>query len=183
MLLRMHLLFPLWKWHQHFCTEPYLPAIPGTHLPSASLGLTLIWALLSDAAVTMTFLCPHTMMGTEGPRCKLDPFLRDICCLGLSYWCEEKASYTGTASDWWIFIEDLLIVHIGRDEVATRSPRANKGDSGALGGLVKGSGAQGAFCSIPAAAGKSKGRNRKRQHINTLSRAWCHQQNVVSVQV
>jgi len=51
--------------------------------------------------------------------------------------------------------------------VATRSLRAIKRDFRALGQLVKGSGTQVVFSSIPPLAGNDEGRNRKSQQVNT----------------
>jgi len=51
--------------------------------------------------------------------------------------------------------------------MATRSLRAIKSDFRALGQLVKGSGAQLVFFSVPPVAGNDEGRNRNTQQINT----------------
>ena len=71
----------------------------------------------------------------------------------------------------------LLVMQVGGDEVAERSPKAIKRDFRALGRLVEGSGAQVVFSSIPSVAGNSTERGRKTHLVNTWLRDWCHQSN------
>lgn len=59
----------------------------------------------------------------------------------------------------------LLIFQVDSNEVATKHPKAIKRDFGALGGLVKGSGAQAVLFSTLPDAGNDEVRNRKRQKI------------------
>jgi len=56
-------------------------------------------------------------------------------------------------------------------------PRAITKDFRALRALVKGSGAQEVFSSIPPVAGNDEGRNRKSQQISTWLQAWCHRRD------
>jgi len=71
----------------------------------------------------------------------------------------------------------LLVMQVGRDEIAERSPKAIKRDFRALGRLVEGSGAQVVFFSIPSAAGNSTERGRKTHLVNRWLSDWCHRSN------
>jgi len=71
----------------------------------------------------------------------------------------------------------LLVVQVGGDEIAERSPKAIKRDFRALGRLVEGSGTQVVFSSIPSMAGSNTERGRKTHLINMYLRDWCHQWN------
>jgi len=66
----------------------------------------------------------------------------------------------------------LLVMQVGGDEIAERSPKVITRDFRALGRLVEGSGAQVVFSSIPSVAGNSTERGRKTHLINM-----CHQSN------
>jgi len=72
----------------------------------------------------------------------------------------------------------LLVMQVGGDEIAERSPKATKRHFGALGRLVEGSGAQVVFSSIPSVAVKSTERDRKTHPINRWLRDWCHRWNL-----
>ena len=63
----------------------------------------------------------------------------------------------------------LVAVQVGSDEVRDKSAWVIKSEFRALGGQVKGSGAQIVFSSISPVAGEYEGRNRSQQ-INT----WLH---------
>ncbi|PKU45858.1 hypothetical protein llap_3859 [Limosa lapponica baueri] len=115
------------------------------------------------------------LRGTEGPICRPDPSHREVSCLpGARIKDIQKNLPTLVRpSDYY----PLLVFQVGGDEVATSSPRAMKRDFRALGRLVKGSGAQVVFSSIPPLAGIEEGINRKSQQINSWLRGWCNRQN------
>ena len=71
----------------------------------------------------------------------------------------------------------LLVMQVGGDEIAERSPKAIKRDFRALRRQVEGSGAQVVFSSIPSVAGNSTERGRKTHLVNRWLRDWCHQSN------
>jgi len=71
----------------------------------------------------------------------------------------------------------LLVMEVGRDKIAERSPKAIKTDFRALGRLVEGSGPEVVFSSIPSVAGKSTERGRKTHLVNRWLRDWCHWSN------
>lgn len=70
----------------------------------------------------------------------------------------------------------LLIFQVGGDEASRQSPRdfETKRDFRALGQLVKRSGMQVEFSSVPPVAGPGEVRNRKSQQISIWLQAWCH---------
>lgn len=69
----------------------------------------------------------------------------------------------------------LLVFQVGSDEIITRNVRAMKRDFRALGRLVKGSGAQVVFASIPVAS-EGEGIYRKTLQINVWLHDWCLRQ-------
>jgi len=71
----------------------------------------------------------------------------------------------------------LLVMQVGGDEITERIPKAIKRNFRALGQLVKGSGAQVVFSSIPSVAEKIIERDRRTHLINRWLRDWCHQWN------
>jgi len=71
----------------------------------------------------------------------------------------------------------LLVMQVGGDEIAERSPRAIKRDFRALGCLAEGSGVQVVCSSTPSVAGNSTQRGRKTHLVNRWLRDWCHQWN------
>ncbi|KAK4808505.1 hypothetical protein QYF61_005822 [Mycteria americana] len=80
------------------------------------------------------------LRGTEGPICRMDPPLREACCLP-GAWVKDITRILPNLvqpSDYY----PLLLFHVGGDEAATQSPRAIKRDFRALGQLVRDSGAQ-----------------------------------------
>jgi len=112
------------------------------------------------------------LRGTEGPICREDPPLREVCCLpgarvkdiarNLPRLVRPSAYYP------------LLLFHVGVDEVAVSSPRVVKKEFKALGRLVKESGAQVIFSLLLPAVGREVERHRQTQSINTWLRDWCH---------
>jgi len=66
---------------------------------------------------------------------------------------------------------------MGADEVAVSSPRVIKKEFKALGRLVKESGAQVIFSSLPPVVGRDVERHRQTKSINTWLRDWCHRHN------
>lgn len=115
------------------------------------------------------------LKGTEGPICRPDPVHREVCCLPGARVKDVKRMLPSLVrpSDYY----PLLLFQVGSDEVTRRSPRAMKKDFKTLGRLVKGSGAQVVFSSIPPVAGNDEGLNRRTQQINAWLRAWCCRQD------
>jgi len=115
------------------------------------------------------------LSGTEGPICRPDPSHREVCFLP-GVWVRdvaEKLPDLVQPSDYY----PLLVMQVGGDEIAERSPKAIKRDFRALGQLVEGSEAQVVFSSIPSVAGNSTERGRKTHPVNRWLRDWCHQSN------
>ena len=99
------------------------------------------------------------LRGTEGPICQLGASHREVCCPPGARIRDVTGKLPGLVqpSDYY----PLLVMQVGSDEVAERSPKVMKRDFRALGRLVEGSGAQVVFSSIPSVAGKNTERNRK----------------------
>ena len=112
------------------------------------------------------------LRGREGPICRPDPSPREVCCLPGARVRDVAKKLPGLVwpSDYY----PLLVMQVGGDEIAERSPNAIKRDFRALGQPVEGSGAQVVFSSIPPVAGKSTERSRKTHRINRWLRDWCH---------
>ena len=121
------------------------------------------------------FIGDCLLRGTEGPICRPDPLLREVCCLRGAQVKDVTRKLPTLV--WPLDYYPLLIFQVGSDEVATRSLRAIKRGFRTLGQLVRGSGAQAVFSVFPV-AGNNEGRNKKRQQINAWLWAWCHQQNL-----
>ena len=115
------------------------------------------------------------LRGTEGPICRADPPLREVCCLPRARVKDiaRKLSRLVRPSDYY----PLLLFHVGADEVAVSSPRVIKKEFKALGRLVKESGAQVIFSSLLPVVGRDVERHRQTQSINTWLRDWCHRHN------
>ena len=111
------------------------------------------------------------LKGTEHPISRLDPLLREVCCLPGARVKDmtRKLPTLVRPADYYA----LLIFQVGSGEVTTRSLRAIKRDFRALEQLFKGSGAEAVF-SIAPVAGNDEGGNRKSQQTNTCLQAWCH---------
>ncbi|KGL92731.1 hypothetical protein N301_10736, partial [Charadrius vociferus] len=114
------------------------------------------------------------LRGTEGPICRPDPLYREVCCLPGARVRDVKRKLPSLVrqSDYY----PLLVFQIGSDDVVRRTPRAMKKDFRALGRLVKGSGAQVLFSSVPPVAGNDEEVNWKSQQVNDWLRTWCHRQ-------
>ncbi|GAB0181413.1 hypothetical protein GRJ2_000606600 [Grus japonensis] len=115
------------------------------------------------------------LRGTEGPMCQTDHLLREVCCLP-GTWVKDitrKFPSLVQPSDYC----PLLLFHVSADEATMLSPRVIKRDFGALGQLVRESGAQVIFISLLPVAGSNVGRNRRTQSINTWLHGWCHQRS------
>jgi len=78
------------------------------------------------------------LSGTEGPVCRPDPLLREVCCLPGTSVKDVRRKLPALVQHSGYY--PLLIFQIGSYEVATRSPRAMKRHFRAL-RLGKGSGA------------------------------------------
>lgn len=113
------------------------------------------------------------LRGTEGPICRPDPSHREVCCLPGAQIRDVKRKLSDLVqpSDYY----PLLVFQVGSDEIITRRARAMKRDFRALGRLVRGSGAQVVFASIPVTS-KGEEINRKSLQINVWLRDWCQRQ-------
>jgi len=67
-----------------------------------------------------------------------------------------------------------LVMQVGGDKMAERSPKAIKNEVRVLGRQAEGSDAQVVFSSIPSVAGKNTEEDRKAHLINRWLRNWCH---------
>jgi len=110
------------------------------------------------------------LRGTEGLICRPDPSHREVCCLPGARVRDIAKKVPGLVrpSDYY----PLLVMQVGGDEIAERSPKAIKREFRALGRLVEGSGAQVVFSSIPSVAGNSTERGRKTHLVNSWLRDW-----------
>jgi len=98
------------------------------------------------------------LRGTEGPICRPDPSHREVCSLPGA----RVRDAAVRPSDYY----PLLVMQVGGDEVAERSPKAIKRDFRALGRLVEGSGTQVVVSYIPSVAGNSTEWGRKTHLVN-----------------
>ncbi|KFV04940.1 hypothetical protein N340_02425, partial [Tauraco erythrolophus] len=115
------------------------------------------------------------LKGTEGPICRADPALREVCCLPGTRVKDIARKLPSLV--WPTDYYPLLIFHVGGDETETRSPRLIKRDFRTLGQLVRGSGAQVIFSSIFPVASNDTGRSKCIQSINMWLRGRCHRHN------
>lgn len=105
------------------------------------------------------------LRGTEGPRCRTEPPLREACCLpgarvqGSTGKLPSLGRPTGYCP--------LLLFRLGGNEAATHGPRAIKRDFGALGWLGGESGTRVIFPSLLPVAGSNTGRKRRTRSVNT----------------
>jgi len=83
------------------------------------------------------------LRGTEGPICRPDPSHGEVCCLPGARVRDAAKKLPGLVrtSDYY----PLLVMQVGRDEIAERSPKAIKRYFRALGQLIEGSGMQVVF--------------------------------------
>ncbi|GAB0207770.1 mitochondrial enolase superfamily member 1 [Grus japonensis] len=81
------------------------------------------------------------LKGTEGPICRADSPLREVCCLPRAHVKDitRKLPSLVQPSDYY----PLLLLHVGGDEAVTHNAKAIKRDFRVLGQSLKGSGAQG----------------------------------------
>ncbi|PKU33500.1 transcription factor dp-1- hypothetical protein [Limosa lapponica baueri] len=124
----------------------------------------------SGAASQMDLSWEHAATQTSG--CRVCPALMPVSDGSSEHACGRCAQ-----------VEEFLCLvmelreEVGSDEEEKRSPRAMKRDFRTLGRLVKGSGAQVMFSSVPPAVENEEGVNRKSQQINAWLQAWCYQQD------
>ena len=69
----------------------------------------------------------------------------------------------------------LLVFQVGSDDITRRSPKAMKRDIRSLGKVIKGSGAQIVFSSIPSVGGMDE-EYRRTQQMNLRLQDWCYHQ-------
>ena len=70
----------------------------------------------------------------------------------------------------------LLVFQVGSNNITRRSPKAMKRDFRSLGKLIKGSGAQTVFFSIPSVVGMDEEKYRRTQQMNLWLQDWCYRQ-------
>ena len=121
------------------------------------------------------FICDSLLRGTEAPICQPDPSHRGVCCLPGARVREVARKLPGLV--WLTDYYPLLVMEVGSDEMAERSPETIKRDFRAVGRFVEGSGAQTVLSSIPSVAGRKIKRNRITHMINMWLRGWCHRWN------
>jgi len=145
---------------------------PSRGLPRKCQSALRIMNTLVKKKTRVIVIGNSLLRGTEGPICRLDSSHREVCCHPGAPVRDVARKITGLLqpSDYY----SVLVVQVGGDEIAERSPNAIKRDFRALGQPVEGSGAQVVFSSIPPVAGKSTERSRKTHRINRWLRDWCH---------
>jgi len=145
---------------------------PSRGLPRTSRSASSITTASAKKKRRVIVIGDSLLRGTEGPICRPDPSHREVCCLPGARVRDvaKKLLDLVWPSDYY----PLLVVQVGGDEIAKRSPKAIKM---ALGRLVEGSGAQVIFSSIPSVAGNSTERGRKTHLVNRWLRDWCHRSN------
>jgi len=148
---------------------------PSRGLPRTSQTAPRITTASTKKKRRVIVIGDSLLRGTEGPICRPDPSHREVCCLPGARVRDVAKKLPGLVrpSDYY----PLLVMQVGGDEVAERSPKAIKRDFRALGRLVEGSGAQVVFSSIPSVAGDSTERGRKTHLVNRWLRDWCHRSN------
>ena len=113
-------------------------------------------------------------MGTEGPICRPDPLHREVCCLpgGRVNDLKAKLPTLVRPKDYY----PLLVFQVGSDDITRRSPKAMKRDFRSLGKVIKGSGAQIVFSSIPSVGGMDEEEYRRTQQMSLWLQDWCYSQ-------
>ena len=155
-------------------TTANLPATPPARILSPSGGHR-------PPGPTKTLSRPSGLRAELGPPfprvpiCRPDPSHRAVCCLPGARVRDVAQKLPGLVrpSDYY----PLLVMRVGGDEIAERSPKAIKRDSRALGRLVEGSGAQVVFSSVPSVTGNSTERGRNAHLVNRWLRDWCQRSN------
>ncbi|GAB0178621.1 hypothetical protein GRJ2_000327400 [Grus japonensis] len=115
------------------------------------------------------------LKGTEGPICRADPPLREVCCLPGARVKDiaRKLPSLVQPSDCY----PLLLLHVGGDEAETCTTEVIKRDIRLLGQSLKDSGVQVIFSSLLPVEGSNLGRNRQTQSINAWLCDWCQRHN------
>uniref|UniRef100_A0A8C8E8K1 SGNH hydrolase-type esterase domain-containing protein n=1 Tax=Otus sunia TaxID=257818 RepID=A0A8C8E8K1_9STRI len=112
------------------------------------------------------------LRGAEGPICRPDPHHREVCCLPGARVKDitRRLPSLVKPKDYY----PLLVFQVGSDDVTRRSIKSMKRDFKALGKMIKGSGAQVVFSSIPPVGGMDEDEHRRAQQINSWLQDWCH---------
>ena len=115
-----------------------------------------------------------TLRGIEGPICRPDPLHREVCCLPEDRVKDLKAKLPALVrpNDYY----PLLVFQVGSDDITRRNPKAMKRDFRSLGKVIKGSGAQTVFSSIPSVGGRDEKEYRGTQQMNLWLQDWCYRQ-------
>lgn len=114
------------------------------------------------------------LKGTEGPICRVDPHLREVCSLPgarIKDIARELPKLVHP-TDYYL----LLVFQTDGEEAASRSLRGMKNDFKVLGRMVKDSGAQVIFSSLLPSSRDDVGSNRKIQSLNGCLQDWCYMQ-------
>ena len=114
------------------------------------------------------------LRGVEGPICRPDPLHREVCCLpgGRVNDLKAKLPTLVRPKDYY----PLLVFQVGSDDITRRSPKAMKRDFRSLGKVIKGSGAQIVFSSIPSVGGMDEEEYRRTQQMSLWLQDWCYSQ-------
>jgi len=144
---------------------------PSVGLPRMSQSAPRITTALTKKKRRVIVIGDSLLRGTEGPICRPDPSPRKVCCLPGAKVRDVAKKLPGLLRHSGYY--PLLVMLVGGDKIAERSPKAIKRDFRALGQLVEGSGAQVLFSAIPSAAGNSTERGRKTHLVNRWLRDWC----------
>jgi len=100
-------------------------------LPRTSQSAPCIMTALAKKKRRVIFIGDSLLRGTEGPICRPDPSHREVCCLPGARVRDVARKLPGLVrpSDYY----PLLVMQVGGDEIAERSPKAIKRDFRALG--------------------------------------------------
>uniref|UniRef100_A0A8B9IV37 Uncharacterized protein n=1 Tax=Amazona collaria TaxID=241587 RepID=A0A8B9IV37_9PSIT len=114
------------------------------------------------------------LKGTEAPICRPDPGSREVCCLPgarIRDVAEKLPALVGPTDCY-----PLLVIHVGATDIDSSSPETIKKDYRALGGVVRGSGAQIVFSSILQDTGQDLEKARRIGQVNKWLEGWCYSQ-------
>ncbi|XP_059569259.1 uncharacterized protein LOC109285671 [Alligator mississippiensis] len=111
------------------------------------------------------------LRGMEGPICRQDPSAREVCCLpGAKIWdVMEVIQARIKPTDYY----PLVLVHVGTNDAARRTPDHLMVDYSALGGVLKEFGAQVVFSSILPVNGRGRRHENCIRETNWRLRQWC----------
>ncbi|XP_059571010.1 uncharacterized protein LOC132244080 isoform X2 [Alligator mississippiensis] len=111
------------------------------------------------------------LRGTEGPICRQDPSTREVYCLPGAKIRDVKEVIQARIkpTDYC----PMVLVHVGTNDAARRTPDHLMADYHALGGVLKGFGAQVLFSSILPVNGRGRRHENCIRETNWRLRQWC----------